>query len=84
MKNNVSAVYITIKIFYIDKACSVLLILKLCSFSPTFVVYKAIVSPSTKIEVDRKIYESPKIFHVNINIVLCLLFNRGWKRNHES
>ena len=27
-----------------------------------------------KIEVDRKIYKSPKIFHVNINTTLCLRF----------
>lgn len=36
--------------------------------------YKVIVPRGMKIEVDRKIYESPKIFHVNINTILCLRF----------
>ena len=35
---------------------------------------KVIVSRGMKIEVDRKIYKSPKIFHVNINTILCLRF----------
>ena len=36
--------------------------------------YKVIVPRGMKIEVDRKIYKSPKIFHVNINTILCLRF----------
>ena len=60
--------YITIKILTLINLvpCFFLEKKKLC--------YKVIVPRGMKFEVDRKIYESPKIFHVNVNTILCLRF----------